>query len=139
MRWIIGDIHGLIRPLEALLARVQELDSRARFIFAGDYVNRGRNSAAVVDCLIRLAGAKFVRGNHDDVFDLIVNGACAVPMWGSPPPAPARAPAAVPATAATAAMAEAQGRAARALARQRGDAWHSFLNQGLLATLVSYG
>ncbi|HSI33313.1 MAG TPA: metallophosphoesterase, partial [Tepidisphaeraceae bacterium] len=77
MRWIIGDVHGMLRPLETLLAEVRRVDSKARFYFVGDYVNRGPSSREVIDLLIALGrddGAKFVRGNHDDIVDEILHG-----------------------------------------------------------------
>lgn len=76
MRWIIGDIHGMLKPLELLLNAVGKRDSRAELIFAGDYVNRGPDSKGVVDLLLKLRTARFVRGNHDDTFDLLLNGRC---------------------------------------------------------------
>jgi len=76
MRWIIGDVHGMLRPLEALLGEVRRVDPQARFYFVGDFVNRGPDSKSVVELLIKLvaAGAKVVRGNHDDIFDQILSG-----------------------------------------------------------------
>ena len=74
MRWIIGDIHGMFRMLVALLDAVNKRDGDARFYFVGDYVNRGPESKQVVDLLLTMKGAKFVRGNHDEIFDLVVNG-----------------------------------------------------------------
>ncbi|HEV2292857.1 MAG TPA: metallophosphoesterase [Tepidisphaeraceae bacterium] len=74
MRWIIGDIHGMRVPLVALLEAVRATDAAARFYFVGDYVNRGSESRQVVDVLLSLEGAKFVRGNHDDVFDQVLHG-----------------------------------------------------------------
>jgi serine/threonine protein phosphatase 1 len=76
MRWIIGDIHGMLRPLDALLKGVHKRDPAARFIFVGDYVNRGPEAPGVVNRLISLDNATFLRGNHDDIFDLILNGEC---------------------------------------------------------------
>jgi hypothetical protein len=76
MRWVIGDIHGMLRPLDALLKEVRKRDSAARFIFVGDYVNRGPEAPGVVDRLLALDNATFLRGNHDDIFDLILNGTC---------------------------------------------------------------
>src|SRR2546423_6721755 len=73
MRWIIGDIHGMLAPLKRLLDEVNELDSRAKFYFVGDYVNRGPDSKGVIDLLLSLNGARFVRGNHDDIFDQVLN------------------------------------------------------------------
>jgi hypothetical protein len=74
LRWIIGDIHGMHRMLVALLDAVRQRDSQAKFYFVGDYVNRGPESKEVVDLLLTLPDAKFVRGNHDEIFDLVVNG-----------------------------------------------------------------
>jgi serine/threonine protein phosphatase 1 len=76
MRWVIGDIHGMSRPLRALLAELERRDPQAMFYFVGDFVNRGPDSRGVVDLLLSLPGsrARFCRGNHDDIFDLILNG-----------------------------------------------------------------
>jgi hypothetical protein len=76
MRWIIGDVHGMFGPLEALLEEVARRDAGARFYFVGDYINRGPDSKRVLDLLISLksVGAQFVRGNHDDIFDQVING-----------------------------------------------------------------
>src|ERR1700722_19828799 len=74
MRWMIGDVHGMLRPLQAVLAAVRAADPQARLYFVGDYVNRGHDSRAVIDLLISLDNARFVRGNHDDVFDHILSG-----------------------------------------------------------------
>ena len=76
MRWIIGDIHGMFRCLQPLVERVNQVDADARFIFAGDYVNRGPQSKEVIDFLLAMPNAKFIRGNHDDIFDLVINGSC---------------------------------------------------------------
>jgi serine/threonine protein phosphatase 1 len=74
MRWIIGDIHGMRCPLEKLLARVKREDGAAQFLFVGDYVNRGPDSKGVIDLLLSMPDIRCIRGNHDDVFDLILNG-----------------------------------------------------------------
>jgi serine/threonine protein phosphatase 1 len=74
MRWIIGDIHGMLRPLETLLVSIRARDYNPKFIFAGDYVNRGPDSARVIDLLLSLDNATFLRGNHDDIFDLVLHG-----------------------------------------------------------------
>ena len=76
MRWVIGDVHGMLRPLEGLLEAVRSADPDAHFIFVGDYVNRGPDTRGVIDLLLNLRPATFLRGNHDDVFDLLVNGDC---------------------------------------------------------------
>lgn len=76
MRWVLGDIHGMRVPLEAILDEVTAVDNDARFYFVGDYINRGPDSRRVVELLLTLGErANFVRGNHDDVLDLILNDA----------------------------------------------------------------
>ncbi|MBV8780958.1 MAG: metallophosphoesterase [Phycisphaerae bacterium] len=79
MRWVIGDIHGKVQPLATLLLECRRHDPHAHFCFVGDYVNRGEESRSVIELLIRLGGegaARFCRGNHDDVFDVLLNGKC---------------------------------------------------------------
>jgi hypothetical protein len=61
-------------PLAALLDVVRLADAAARFFFVGDYVNRGSESRQVIELLLSLKDAKFVRGNHDDVFDQVLHG-----------------------------------------------------------------
>lgn len=70
---IVGDIHGEIGALEALLARLgYSLDGRhpagRRLVFLGDLVDRGEDSPAVVECVAEMvvAGrAQCVLGNHE--------------------------------------------------------------------------
>ncbi len=52
----IGDVHGHIGKLERLLERCEGFaPGRAkRFVFIGDYIDRGPDSRAVVDLLINL-------------------------------------------------------------------------------------
>jgi hypothetical protein len=33
MRWIIGDVHGMVRPLETLLGQIAQADSHAVLYF----------------------------------------------------------------------------------------------------------
>jgi hypothetical protein len=84
VHWVIGDIHGMIRPLRILLDVVHSRDPDPTFVFAGDYVNRGPDSRAVVELLLSLDHATFCRGNHDDVMTLLLTGA----MWVPEPPEP---------------------------------------------------
>lgn len=80
MRWIIGDIHGMHTPLDALLSEISLQDSSPKLLFCGDYVNRGPDSKRVVDLLLSLSNAAFCRGNHDDTLDLLISGHSFVPM-----------------------------------------------------------
>ncbi len=76
MQWIIGDVHGCIHTLEALLHKLSVADNNPKFTFVGDYVDRGLHSKSVVDLMIQLQkeGAICLRGNHDDVIDYMLNG-----------------------------------------------------------------
>src|SRR5438874_11014594 len=79
MRWIIGDIHGMLRPLEVLLDAIRSADAAPRFLFVGDYVNRGPDSKRVIDVLLALPKSRFIRGNHDDIFDQVLHDRCFAP------------------------------------------------------------
>ncbi|UNI24021.1 Bis(5'-nucleosyl)-tetraphosphatase (symmetrical) [Purpureocillium takamizusanense] len=62
---IIGDIHGMDVELDELLAKARFDPARDHVVAAGDMVNKGPSSPAVVARLMAL-GASAVRGNHDD-------------------------------------------------------------------------
>lgn len=69
----IGDIHGELRHLETLLSRLPALGPRDSLVFIGDYVDRGADSARVVEWLRGLPGrtpARVVtlRGSHEDAW-----------------------------------------------------------------------
>jgi serine/threonine protein phosphatase 1 len=74
VRWIVGDIHGMAQPLKALVEHVAQRDPSPVWIFVGDYVNRGPDSRGVIELLLQLPNARFCRGNHDDLFDVLLNG-----------------------------------------------------------------
>ncbi|MEQ1699250.1 MAG: metallophosphoesterase [Ilumatobacteraceae bacterium] len=93
---IIGDIHGCLTPLKLLVK--DALPHVERFVFLGDYVNRGKESRQVLDFLIELAGrieCHFLAGNHDlamlaalgGKFDefLTLGGASTVRSYINPP------------------------------------------------------
>lgn len=72
--WVIGDVQGCARPFEALLAKLALDPRRDRVWLAGDLVNRGPDSLAVLRRAIRLGGGEeagggggpvCVLGNHD--------------------------------------------------------------------------
>jgi len=64
----------MARALEALLGAIARADPSPRLLFVGDYVNRGPDSRAVIDLLLGLSNAQCIRGNHDDIFDEVLNG-----------------------------------------------------------------
>lgn len=75
--YAIGDIHGRLDLLVPLLELVAA-DDRTRgerathLVFLGDLVDRGPDSAGVVDHVMRLAAAtpnvRLLMGNHEEVF-----------------------------------------------------------------------
>jgi len=69
----VGDIHGMSGKLKSLLDSCRSYaDGRPhRFVFLGDYVDRGEDSRGVVEQLIGLqmrdAQSVFIRGNHEQM------------------------------------------------------------------------
>jgi len=89
--YAIGDIHGRLDLLDRLLARI-EADIAARppkrnfIIFLGDLVDRGPESAQVVDRLLRYRPANarpiFLAGNHEEVMLRMLAGETGIlPSW----------------------------------------------------------
>ncbi len=68
----IGDIHGCLDHLEALLVRIGYRPGEDRLIFLGDYVDRGPDSAGVVERLLELRRESphvvCLMGNHERMF-----------------------------------------------------------------------
>jgi diadenosine tetraphosphatase ApaH/serine/threonine PP2A family protein phosphatase len=63
---IIGDIHGMRKSLSSLLDKVTfDQHNGDHLILVGDLVNKGPDSAGVVDIAMKL-GASAVRGNHEN-------------------------------------------------------------------------
>ena len=81
--YAVGDIHGRLDLLDALLARI-EADMAAReprrtfIVFLGDLIDRGADSAGVVERLRtyrpRHARPIFLAGNHEEVMLEILGG-----------------------------------------------------------------
>jgi len=81
--YAIGDIHGHLDLLDGLLAQISA-DEAARggpkgeLIFLGDLINRGPQSAQVIDRLIALKTqrpeTRFLLGNHEEVFLSALSG-----------------------------------------------------------------
>lgn len=70
----IGDIHGCLGKLKSLLTACDAFSDgqSARFIFIGDYIDRGPQSREVIDLLIeggrsRDRGFVSLRGNHEEM------------------------------------------------------------------------
>ncbi|MDT8444071.1 MAG: metallophosphoesterase family protein [Desulfuromonadales bacterium] len=67
----IGDIHGCLEQLSALMIQVAPALAD-QVVFLGDYVDRGPDSAGVIDYLIKFGetfpATVFLRGNHEQMF-----------------------------------------------------------------------
>jgi serine/threonine protein phosphatase 1 len=66
----IGDIHGYLEPLQQLMAQLA-LSSSDHVVFLGDYIDRGDQSAQVIEYLIAFGKqhpqTTFLRGNHEQM------------------------------------------------------------------------
>jgi serine/threonine protein phosphatase 1 len=68
--YAVGDIHGERDRLARLLERIPHA-AGDRFVFVGDYVDRGPDSRGVVDLLLELSREReciFLMGNHESMF-----------------------------------------------------------------------
>ncbi|MCB9611299.1 MAG: metallophosphoesterase [Sandaracinus sp.] len=62
---VVGDVHGCLRELEALLEKLELRPDSDRLVLVGDLVAKGPDSRGVVK-LARTLGAVTLRGNHDE-------------------------------------------------------------------------
>lgn len=77
----IGDIHGCLEPLEKL---VDKLPPEDELVFLGDYVDRGPQSAQVIDYIIELSKKRPCRclmGNHELLMMKATQDDKAIPLW----------------------------------------------------------
>ncbi len=66
----VGDIHGCADTLKALIDKVKP-EEGDKFVFLGDYVDRGNKSFETVEYLIKLSKAYdcvFLKGNHENMW-----------------------------------------------------------------------
>lgn len=61
---VIGDVHGCLPVLERIL---QQVPQDHRIILAGDYIDRGEQSAEVLRYLSRRPDLTCLMGNHEDM------------------------------------------------------------------------
>lgn len=74
----IGDIHGDLPALEALLAKLPDLCETDTLVFLGDYLDRGPDSRGVVERVRNLhtqipAQVIALRGNHEDAWLKVID------------------------------------------------------------------
>jgi serine/threonine protein phosphatase 1 len=68
--YAVGDVHGERDRLARLLEHIPH-GPGDRFVFVGDYVDRGPDSRGVVDLLVELSRERecvFLMGNHESMF-----------------------------------------------------------------------
>ena len=69
--FIVGDIHGCLEALEALMESIDWNPNKDRLIFLGDYIDRGENSKGVVDFILEHMSqsslVQCLKGNHEDM------------------------------------------------------------------------
>lgn len=75
----IGDVHGMMAKLEALLERISFSPTRDRLVFLGDLIDRGPRSREVVERVLALKewmGDRLVclKGNHEQLLLEAVDG-----------------------------------------------------------------
>jgi serine/threonine protein phosphatase 1 len=88
LTFAIGDIHGCLDKLERLIAACEaHADGRpARWVFLGDYVDRGPDSRGVIELLMRRQQAQpgsivCLRGNHEQMAIMAHADLRAMPLW----------------------------------------------------------
>jgi serine/threonine protein phosphatase 1 len=86
--YAIGDIHGSLSKLRQLIARCEAhaAGRSARFVFLGDYIDRGPESAGVIAHVIalqaRLPGAVIaLKGNHEAIALDVFDGVASADFW----------------------------------------------------------
>jgi serine/threonine protein phosphatase 1 len=84
----IGDIHGSLRKLQSLMVRCEKFGDGwpARFVFLGDYIDRGPQSAGVIAYLIDLQArlpeqVVTLRGNHEAIALGVIDGTVPADHW----------------------------------------------------------
>jgi serine/threonine protein phosphatase 1 len=88
LTFAIGDIHGCLDKLERLIAACEaHADGPpARWVFLGDYVDRGPDSRGVIELLMRRqqeqpGSVVCLRGNHEQMAIMAHADARAMPLW----------------------------------------------------------
>lgn len=81
--YAIGDVHGCSDLLTDLMARIDADDAKrgtaqTSIVFLGDLVDRGPDSAGVIETAMRLKAegrrVRFLAGNHEEVFVKAASG-----------------------------------------------------------------
>lgn len=74
----VGDVHGCYDKLQILMDKVNADYDEDRFVFLGDYIDRGPDSFEVVEYLIdfkrKYPNTIFLKGNHEDMLERYLSG-----------------------------------------------------------------
>lgn len=82
----VGDIHGCLEQLEALLASIESVVAGGRVVFLGDLVDRGPDSRGVVERIMggpRRASWEWItlKGNHEAMLLAARKGQAEMSLW----------------------------------------------------------
>ena len=64
--WVVGDIHGHLGTLRALIHRLR-LEEEDRVVLLGDLIDRGPDSAGVVEYVREHSQIIAIKGNHEQM------------------------------------------------------------------------
>jgi serine/threonine protein phosphatase 1 len=68
---VVADIHGCLNTFKAIVEKRIELTKEDQLFLLGDYINRGNNSAGVIEYIIDLIQQQYqlfpLRGNHEQM------------------------------------------------------------------------
>jgi serine/threonine protein phosphatase 1 len=88
LTYAVGDIHGALHKLQALIARCEQhaAGRPRRFVFIGDYIDRGAQSCEVVALLMALQAREpdavvTLMGNHEETLLAIIDGQTPAAHW----------------------------------------------------------
>jgi serine/threonine protein phosphatase 1 len=88
LTYAVGDIHGALHKLQSLVGRCEEhaAGRPMRFVFLGDYIDRGPESSGVIRFLIDLQAKMPERvvtlmGNHEATVLAIIDGITPAGNW----------------------------------------------------------
>jgi len=87
--YAVGDIHGRLDLLRELYGRIDrdsdDADGPSTIVFLGDYVDRGPDSAGVIDFLLNEVDPRFspvfLKGNHEDLWRRFLDQPALGPTW----------------------------------------------------------
>ena len=68
MNYVIGDIHSEVSKLKELILYICKIDSNPKFIFVGDYIDKGNDAKKTLDYLLKIKNkfsSIFLIGNHE--------------------------------------------------------------------------